>query len=88
MEGENGLKRLIEGMNEIDRARIYCNDLLCKISCIYNNKIKLIRSDFYTNSVYGINCKCETPRNFTIPKLTSKNLDECEMVNERQYRYY
>lgn len=88
MEGEDGLKTLTEGMNEIDRARIYCNDLLCKISCIYNNKIKLIKSTFYTDSVYGINCKCETPKNFTIPKLTEKKLSDCELVNLRQYRYY
>jgi hypothetical protein len=75
------LKNMVDGMNEIERARIYCNGLLCKISCIYGNKIKLIKDNFYTISTYGYK-KSETATTFVIPCISSE-IEWHNMVDER-----
>jgi hypothetical protein len=50
-------KNIVACVNDIERARNYCNTQLCRISQIYNNKVKIIKHNFYTDSVYGYNLK-------------------------------
>jgi len=75
---------ILECTNEIERARIYCNTQLCRISMVYKNKVKLIKNNFYTESVYGENVKKAAPNVF---KLSNED-DEWIQTNGRYTRRF
>ena len=57
-------KTILECVNEIERARNYCNTQLCRISGVYKNKVKIIKANFWEESVYGMSLKKSADRTF------------------------
>ena len=63
---EEKLTKMIMDINEnilkLDRVRVYCNVELCKISCIYNQSVKIINDLFETPSMNKKICSEELKR--------------------------
>jgi hypothetical protein len=70
-------------VNEVERARNYCNTQLCRISNVYKNQVKIIKESFYTESRYGYNMKKSASRVFKL----SDGTDEWIKLNRYGRRF-
>ena len=77
-------KTILECVNEIERARNYCNTQLCRISGVYKNKVKIIKDNFWEESVYGMWQKKSADRTFKFSNGEDEWIDIG--YGHRQYR--